>query len=383
MEGREGWVIMERRACGWAAIGLAAAWSSVYPIAAVRAQNAQPIPVTTGKAVTQDVPVYVSGLGTVQAFNNVAVKSRTDGQIMQVMFTEGQEVKAGDKLFQIDPRPYQAALDQAQAAKERDQGQLVGAQLDLDRFGKLLTTGYQTRQSFDDQKALVAQLQGAVKVDQAQIDAAKLNLDYTDIRAPIDGRTGARLVDQGNYIQASQATSLVAITQLKPIFVSFTLPQETLDGIRQNQALGALRVTALTSDLATQIADGQLTLIDNQIDPATGTIHLKASFENKDERLWPGEFVNARVVLSVRKGAVSVPAQTIMQGAQGSYAYVVKPDDTVERRVVEIAATQDGIAAVTKGIAVGEEVIVEGQYRLFDGAKIHRDMPAASPASAG
>ena len=367
---------MRSRLFGWTVIGFAATGAL--------AQDAPPVPVTTGKAETKDVPVYVSGIGTVQAFNNVSVKSRSDGQITQVLFTEGQEVKAGDKLFQIDPRPYQAVLDQAQAAKERDQGQLAGAQLDLDRFSKLLTTGYQTRQSFDDQKAMVVQLQGAVKVDQAQIDAARLNLDYTDIRAPIDGRTGARLVDQGNYIQASQGTSLVTIAQVKPIFVSFTLPQDTLDKIRQNQAAAPLEVAALGSDLATELSQGHLTLIDNQIDPTTGTIHLKASFENADERLWPGEFVNARVVLSIRKNVVTVPAQTVMQGAQGSYLYVVKPDDTVEHRAVEIAATQNGIAVVEKGLAAGTEIVVEGQYRLSDGTKIRRDTPKpAAAASAG
>ncbi len=334
-----------------------------------------PIPVTAGKAEAKDVPVYVSGIGTVQAYNSVAIKSRTDGQITQVLFTEGQEVKAGDKLFQIDPRPYQAALDQATAAKERDQGQLAGAQADLDRFSKLMSTGFQTRQSYDDQKALVAQLQGAIKVDQGQIDAAKLNLDYTDIRAPIDGRTGARLVDIGNYIQASQATSLVSITQLKPIFVSFTLPQDTLDEIRQGQAAAPLEVVALGSDLTTQLSHGHLTLIDNQIDPATGTIHLKASFDNGDERLWPGEFVNARLVLSTRKNAVTVAAQTVMQGAQGPYVFIIKPDETVERRDVQVAATQDNIAVIAKGLAAGDDVVVEGQYRLTDGSKIRVDTP--------
>jgi membrane fusion protein, multidrug efflux system len=372
---------MRLRGFAWAVIGLASAGAMTHSMEAAQAQGVPPIPVTTGKAESKDVPVYVSGIGTVQAYNSVSIKSRTDGQITQVFFTEGQEVKAGDKLFQIDPRPYQAILDQALAAKERDQGQLAGAQADLDRFSKLLTTGYQTRQSYDDQKASVAQLQGAVKVDGAQIDAAKLNLDYTDIRAPIDGRTGARLVDQGNFIQAGQATSLVTITQTKPIFVSFTLPQDTLDKIRLGQGQAPLEVVALASDLTTELSQGRLTLIDNQIDPTTGTIHLKASFDNKDERLWPGEFVNARVVLSIRKSAVTVPVQTVMQGAQGSYLYVVKPDDTVEHRAVEIAASQNGIAVVEKGLAVGDEVVVEGQYRLSDGTKIRRDTP--QPASAG
>ncbi|HVJ53519.1 MAG TPA: efflux RND transporter periplasmic adaptor subunit [Aliidongia sp.] len=364
-------------ALSWAAMGLVLSATGAW------AQGVPTIPATTGKAEAKDVPVYVSGIGTVQAYNSVAVKSRTDGQITQVLFTEGQEVKAGDKLFQVDPRPYQAILDQAQAAKERDQGQLAGAQLDLDRFSKLLTTGYQTRQSYDDQKATVAQLQGAIKVDQAQIDAAKLNLEYTDIRAPIDGRTGARLVDQGNYIQAAQGTSLVSITQIKPIYVSFTLPQDTLDEIRRNQAQAPLPVDAFGSDLVTKLSDGHLTLIDNQIDPTTGTIHLKASFDNKDERLWPGEFVNARLILSVRHNAVTVPFQAVMQGAQGNYVYIVKPDDTVEHRAVQVLQSQDGIAVIGSGVAIGDPVVVEGQYRLFDGAKIRADTPQKTASSAG
>jgi multidrug efflux system membrane fusion protein len=362
-------------------VGLVAYYVATYPTAAhaqAQAPARPPIPVTIGTAEAADVPIFITGIGTVQAFNTVTVKSRTDGQIMQVFFTEGQEVKAGDKLFQIDPRPYQATLDQAQAAKEKDQALLVGAQLDLDRFSKLLNTGYQTRQSYDNQKATVAQLQGAIKADQGQIDAAKLNLDYADIRAPFDGRTGARLVDPGNYIPASQGPGLVSITQIKPIFVSFTIPQDSLDKIRQSQALAPLEVTAYASDATTKLSDGKLTLIDNQIDPTTGTIHLKASFENTDERLWPGEFVNARLVLSVRKKVVTVPVLTVMQGAQGPYAFVIKPDDTVERRTLEVGATQDGYAVITKGIAAGEKVVVDGQYRLSDGARIKADRPQAA-----
>jgi membrane fusion protein, multidrug efflux system len=316
------------------------------------------------------MPVLVSGLGTVQDYMNVAVKTRVDGQITGVSFTEGQDVKAGDLLFQIDPRPFQAALAQAQANKRKDEAQLTAAQLVLDRYAKLLASRTQTQEAYDNQKATVGQLQGAVAADQALIDTAQLNLDYAQIRSPIDGRTGARLVDSGNVVQANQNTSLVTIAQIKPIFVSFTVPQEFLDQIRQNQAAGQLVVLAYASDDTTQLSKGKLTLIDNVIDVATGTIHLKATFDNADERLWPGEFVSVRLVLSTRQNAVTVPAQTVMHGPDGAYVYAIKPDQTVERRSVKVVATQDGRAVIEEGVSAGDRVVVDGQYRLTDGAKI-------------
>jgi multidrug efflux system membrane fusion protein len=329
------------------------------------------VPVIAGTAAVQNVPVYVRGLGTVQAFQTVSVRTRVDGQITKVLFTEGQEVKTGDPLFQIDPRPFQAALEQAQAMKTRDEAQLQGAQLDLERYAKLLPTGFQTRQQYDQQLATVGQLKGSIAADQAQIDSAQLNLQYADIRSPIDGRTGARLVDLGNFVQAGQNTALVSITQIKPIFVSFTVPQEHLVDIRANQARSALEVEAYASDDKTLLSRGKLTLIDNQVDTTTGTIHLKATFDNADERLWPGEFVSARLVLSTRDQAIVVPAQTVMQGPQGAYIYVIKPDDTVERRPVQVASTQDNLAVVEKGLAHGERVVVDGQYRLTEGVKVN------------
>jgi len=339
------------------------------------------IPVMAGSAEAKDVPIYARGIGTVQAFYTVTVKSRVDGQITKLLFREGQEVKTGDPLFEIDPRPYQAALDQAEAALQRDQGQLHGAQLDLERYGKLVGPGFQTRQSFEDQQALVDQLKGTIKADAALIDTARLNLGYAEIRSPIDGRTGARLVDIGNYIQATQGTPLVSITQLKPIFVSFTVPQESFDDIRKNQAAGPLTALAYASDDETQLAEGKLTLIDNQIDITTGTIHLKAQFDNQDERLWPGEFVNARLILAERKNAVTVPAQTVMQGPNGPYVYVIKPDDTVERRPVQVLATQDELAVIGKGLANGERVVVDGQYRLTSGTKVRIEAPQQAAGS--
>ena len=301
---------------------------------------------------------------------SVAVKTRVDGQIVKIDFKEGQEVKKGDPLLQIDPRPYQAALEQADAAEQKDQAQLAGAKLDLARYSKLLGSGYQTRQSFDQQTALVGQVEAAIKGDQAQIDTAKLNLGYADIRSPIDGRLGARLVDVGNLVHAADNTTLVTITQLKPIFVSFTLPQDTIDEVRQHQQQAPLVVRAYSGDGSELLSDGKLTLIDNAIDQSTGTIHLKARFANRDERLWPGEFVNLRVILMTRPNVATVPSQTVQEGPNGDYVYVIKSDDTVERRIVDVASIQDGVAAIIKGLTPGERVVVEGQYRLTEGARV-------------
>jgi multidrug efflux system membrane fusion protein len=377
---------MLRRAVGAAAIAALVGgalwwWSSLggnVPPAA--AQAAAPlVPVTPGTVVARDVPVLLHGIGTVQAYNMVAVKSRVDGQIVKVDFKEGQEVKAGDPLFQIDPRPFAAALEQAQAAKAKDEAQLAGARLDLERYSKLVGTGHQTRQSYDNQTALVAQLEAATKGDSAAIENARLNLDYANIRAPIDGHTGARLVDKGNLVHANDNTALVSIAELKPIFVSFTLPQDALDELRAQQRKAPLVVHAYDSQSTKLLSTGKLTLIDNAIDQATGTIHLKARFDNADERLWPGEFVNLRVILAMRQAVPTVPVQTVQQGPDGDYAYVIKPDSTVERRNLTVAAVQDGIAVVTKGLSPGERVVVDGQYRLTEGARVKLLGPTRPP----
>jgi len=345
------------------------------------AQTSAPaIPVTVGTVAAQDVPVFLQGIGTVQAYNMVAIKSRVDGQIVKIDFREGQDVRAGDPLLQIDPRPYQAMLEQAQATKQKDEAQLVGAQADLERYAQLVPSGHQTRQSYDQQKAQVAQLQAAVKGDEAQINTAKLNLGYADIRSPIDGRLGAKLVDKGNLVRASDNAPLVTITEVKPIFVSFTLPQETLYEILENQKKAPLVVRAYGADGKKQLAEGKLTLIDNAIDQSTGTIRLKARFDNEEERLWPGAFVNTRLILSVRNGAATVPSQTVQEGPNGHYAYVIKPDDTVERRAVDVASIQDGIAVVTKGLSPGERVVVDGQYRLTNGARVKPSAPQTGAA---
>ena len=369
---------MMKRLIGVAAIlalvAMAAFWrlnmEAGVPRAAAQTPG-QAIPVTAGTVAVEDVPVFLHGIGTVQAYNTVAIKSRVDGQIVKINFKEGEEVKVGDPLFSIDPRPYQAALETAQAAKEKDEAQLAGAQLDLERYQKLLGPGWQTKQSYDQQKATVEQFQAAIKGDAAQIANAKLNLGYADIRSPIDGRLGAKLVDVGNLVHANDNTPLVMIAELKPIFVSFTLPQETLDDIQENNKKAPLVVRASSGDGKKELALGKLTLIDNMIDQATGTIHLKARFDNDDERLWPGEFVNLRLILSTHKGVATVPQQTVQVGPNGYYAYVIKPDNTVERRAVEVASMQDGLAVITKGLTVGENVVVDGQYRLTEGARVN------------
>ena len=340
------------------------------------------IPVTAGTVAAADVPVFFSAIGTVQAYNMVTIKSRVDGQIMKIAFAEGQEVKAGDPLIQIDPRPYQAALDQATANQEKDLANLANAQRNLARDAALLKSNLAvSQQQYDNDKATAGANQALVDSDKAAIEAARLNLGYTDIRAPIDGRLGLRLVDVGNMVRATDSTGLVTITQLKPIFVSFTVPQENLHKIHEKQTAGGLTVLAYGDDNTTSLAAGRLTVIDNAIDQPTGTIRLKAAFDNADERLWPGEFVNVRLVLSIRKGVSTVPAQTAQDGPDGSFVYFIKQDNTVERRPVEVAAVQDGFAVISKGLSLGDRVVVEGQYRLTNGARVK--IEATPPGGAG
>ena len=372
-------------AAGIAAVTISPIRSALWP--EVKAADAPPpaaapgVPVTGGTVEAKDMPVFLNGIGTVQAFNMVTIKSRVDGQIVKVSFREGQEVNAGDPLIQIDPRSFQAALEVAQAAKAKDEAGLVSAQADLDRYSQLVGSGYQTRQSVDQQKATVAQLQASLKGDQAQIDAAQVNLDYCDIRSPIAGRLGVKLVDIGNLVRATDNTGLVTITQTKPIYINFTMAQENLHKIHEKQALGDLTVQAYGADNITLLSEGKLTVIDNAVDQTTGTIRLKGEFANTDERLWPGEFVDVRLILSTRKGVATVPQQTVQVGPNGYYASVIKADNTVERRVVEIASMQDGIAVITKGLNIGEKIVVDGQYRLTEGAKVKITEPA--PGASG
>jgi|HubBroStandDraft_6_1064221.scaffolds.fasta_scaffold239912_1 multidrug efflux system membrane fusion protein len=333
------------------------------------------IPVTAGTVEAVDVPVFLAGIGSVQAYNMVTIKTRVDGQIVKVSFSEGQEIKADDPLVQIDPRPYQAALEVAQANKVKDEAQLVSAQLDLGRSEQLLKSNYETRQLYDQQTATVAQLHAAIKGDKAQIDAAQVNVDYCDIRAPISGRLGVRLVDIGNIVHAADAGGLVTITQTKPIFVNFSLAQEHLHKIHEKQALGDLKVQAYGSDNVSLLSEGTLTVIDNAVDQTTGTIRLKGTFANTDERLWPGEFVDVRLILSTRPSAATVPQQAVQVGPNGYFAYVIKADNTVEQRAIEVASIQDGIAVIDKGLETGEKVVVDGQFRLTEGARIRVNAP--------
>jgi multidrug efflux system membrane fusion protein len=342
-----------------------------------------PIPVTVGVATTQDVPIFQRAVGTVQAYNTVTVSSRVDGQIVAVGFTEGQDVKPGDKLFQIDPAPFKAALAQATAMLHKDAAQLVSAQADLQRYAALVPEGFQTRQIYDQQVAQVGQLRASIEADQAQIDAAQLNLDYAAIRSPIEGRTGARLVDLGNMVRAAAGSGLVTITQLRPIFVSFAVPQQVLRVVKQNQANAPLAVLAWSQDDREKLAEGTLTLIDNQVDPTTGTVRLKATFPNDDEMLWPGEFVTAHLVMAVVKNAVTVPVQAIQQGPNGHYLYVVRADDTVALRPIDGVTTEADTAVVGKGLAAGERIVVEGQYRLADGSHVtYSGQASAVPGAA-
>jgi multidrug efflux system membrane fusion protein len=327
------------------------------------------VPVTAGVATRQDVPNFVEELGTVQSIDSVSVVPRVVGQIQQVFFTPGQDVKKGQPLFLIDPRPYQAALDQGIAQLAHDQAVLKEAQIDLERYQGLAATNAIPKQQAQDQLYVVQQDQGTVQLDQANVETAKLNLGYCQIDAPIDGRTGALLVDLGNNVQAMTTTSLVSITQMKPIYVSFTVPQAMIGEIREKQAEAPLKVSAF-SQAGKLVATGKLTLIDNQVNGSTGTIMLQGTFANENEALWPGEFVSARLRVSVRQNAITVLESSVMEGPTGSYLYVIKPDETAQRVNVHVAARQNGIAVIDEGLSGGERVVTDGQYRLTNNAKV-------------
>jgi multidrug efflux system membrane fusion protein len=356
--------------------------SKAAPAPGGRAAALGPVSVAVTAALKQNVPYYLSGLGTVSPFNTVTVKSRVDGQLQKVNFTEGQFVHEGDLLAQIDPRPFQVALEQMEGQLARDQAQLNNARVDFKRYDQLQKEGVIASQQVDTQNAQVGQLEGALRSDQAQIDNEKLQLTYCRITAPISGRVGLRLVDQGNMIHASDPGGLVVITQVQPIAVIFTLPEDNLPEVIQHMKNEQLGVEAYSRDDQTKLAVGKLLTVDNQIDPTTGTVRFKAAFENRDLSLWPNQFVNTRLMLAVRKDAIVVPLAAIQRGTQGSYVYTVKSGKAA-MQPVKVDLTQGNIALIANGVAAGDQVVVDGQERLQSGTpvEVHNASPGAPPAT--
>jgi membrane fusion protein, multidrug efflux system len=389
---------MERRRRWW--IGLAAAVIVVIGVgialamssratsrAATRAREAPPppVPVVTSPAVARDVNVYLGGLGSVAALRTVAVKSRVDGELTSVLFKEGQVVSAGQLLAEIDPRPFQAQVEQARGQMARDQAQLENARLDLTRYRTLVAGGFIAAQQVDTQAALVRQFEGVVKTDQGVIDNARVQRSYCRITAPIAGRLGLRQVDPGNIVHASDPNGIVVITQLQPIAVLFTIPEDSLPPVMQKITAGQhLTVDAYDRELRRKLASGSLLTVDNQIDPGTGTVRLKAEFPNGDYALFPNQFVNARLLLDVRRAATVVPTTAIQRSAKGPFVYVVKPDRTATARPVKVGVTEGDDVAIEDGLAVGEQVVVDGADRLREGATVvaQAATPSATPSPA-
>lgn len=347
-----------------ASLWLACSSTDAKP-ADARKRGGQAIPVTVASATVEDMPVYLNGLGSVTAFNTVSIKSRIDGQLTEVAFKEGQHVNKGDLLAIIDPRPYEVAVSQAQAALFRDQAQLKDAKLNYERFKDLLqNSGAVSQQQVDTQQATVHQFEGTIRTDQAAIDNAKLQLSYCHITAPESGRIGLRLVDAGNMVHANDTQPLLVITKLQPIAVLFTLPEDSLPSVAQHMRKGTLKVDAYSRDDQTKVASGTLLTIDNQIDQTTGTGKLKAVFPNNDSSLWPNQFVNIHLLLEVRKNTLVVPAAAVQRGQQGTYVFTVKPDKKVEVRQVTVALTQNNQAAIASGLQPNEIVVTDGQDKL-------------------
>ncbi len=347
------------------------------------------IPVVAVPVVARDVPIYLDGIGTVQASANVTIKSQVDGQLIAVNFTEGQDVEAGTVLAQIDPRGYQASLDLATAKKAQDEANLANARIDLARYTKLAANAYTSAQQADTQRATVAQLMAQVAQDQASIETAQVNLGYTKIVSPVAGRIGMRLVDRGNIVHASDATGLCVVATLRPISVIFTLPQQNLIAANRALAAGHAEVLALPQDSdrplgsATVLDRGELLVIDNQVDSTTGTIKLKASFPNANLALWPGGFVNVKLLVDTVRGGLVVPPAAVQRGPNGTYVYVLQPDGSVKRRLVRVAHQDLETAIISEGLAAGERVVTDGASRLSDGAKVKTAEPIAPGQGAG
>ena len=344
--------------------------------AAQTAAAAPGVPVATSIVKRQDVPVILRALGTIQPFQTVTVRARVDGTLDKVLFTEGQTVKPGELLAQLDPRPYQAILDQAAAKKAADEAVLANARSDLARYAELSTAQVASRQRLDQARALVGQTAAAVRGDDATIAAAQLNLGFTRITAPIEGRVGLRQVDAGNYIRAADPNTggIVTITQIRPIALIFSLPQDALPRVQAAMRRGALPVAAYGADKA-KLADGQLITMESAIDPATGTIKLKAVFGNADEALWPGQFVNVRLRIGTLVDVPTVPSAAVQRGPDGFYVYVVKPDQTVARQAVSAEQDDGSVAVLASGLDGGETVVVSGQSRLTNGSRVADAVP--------
>jgi multidrug efflux system membrane fusion protein len=345
------------------------------------------VSVATAQARVQDVPVTIDAVGTVQALNTVTIRTQVDGRLLHLAFTEGQDVKKGDVLAEIDPALYKALYDQAVAKKAQDEANLANARVDLVRYEKLVAGKFLSAQQYTTQKAQVSQLEAQVRADQAAIDNAKTTLDYATIRSPIDGRVGIRLVDVGNILHASDQTGIVVVTQLKPIYVVFTLPQQALPAVQKAQAAGVAKVRALAPDNATDLEVGDLSVVDNQIDPLTGTVKLKATFANQDLGLWPGQFVNVRLMLDTVRNATVVPSPAVQRGPNGAFVYILDSDGKTQMRSVTTGRQDEHIVVITSGLEPGTTVVTSGFARLFDGAKVHvshnEPPPSAAAAAAG
>jgi membrane fusion protein, multidrug efflux system len=341
--------------------------------AAQRDRGGQVIPVDVTEAKRADVPVYLEGLGTVQAFNTVTVTARVDGELQKLGFVEGQMVNKGDLLAQIDPRPFQAALGQVRAQKAKDEATLQSAKADLERYIMLAPEDLASKQTLDAQRATVAGLEAQIKGDQANIDNAETQLRYTTIASPIQGRTGIRRVDIGNNVHATDTNGIVVVTQLQPISLIFTLPEDTLGVIATALSTGPVAVTALSRDGRTELDQGTVSLVDNQIDQSTGTIRIKAVFPNTQNKLWPGQYVNARVLVRTDRGALTIPSAAVQRGPNGLFAYVVKPDQTVEVRALKVGEENGSVSVVQDGLRDGERVVTSNQYRLQPGARVKRE----------
>ncbi len=361
-------------------------WQRFYgPEAAAKAANAQksaarrpPVPVTIAPVDKADFPVYLTGLGTVQGFNTVQVRTRIDGQIDKVAFQEGQLVNQGDLLVEIDPRPFQAALDQAKAKKAQDEANLANANLDLQRFTKL--GEFATRQQTDTQRSTVAQLTAQIAADDAAISNAQTQLDYTQLKAPISGVAGLRQVDNGNIVNASTQTGVVTIAQIEPIAVIFTAPEDQLPYINEAQAVSPLKVIAITTDGKKPLAEGKLAVVNNQVDTTSGTIRLKAVFDNKNHALWPGQSVSTRLLVRTLKDATVVPDDAIQHSTDGLYAYAVSQDNKAELRKVKVSQSIDGRSVVDQGLTPGERVITGGQFKVQPGTVVTTAVASSGPA---